>query len=182
MLNKEQFEEIKEALADYRFKRGLFYENQRKGFLGNIFEEISEYLRAENDNDRAEELCDMAIFVMNAYDFKYDNDIFLKTREYSIYDIVKLLLDYYMYYEKGNYANITATARINEYNLSLTIFGLERMINHLGFDFYKCLKEKIKAINSRSGQYDNGLNKWIKDKSPEAVAKWYEPDFSNCHL
>ena len=44
MLNKEQFEEIKEALADYRFRRGLFYENQRKGFLGNIFEEISEYL------------------------------------------------------------------------------------------------------------------------------------------
>lgn len=32
-----QINEIKERLADWRSERGLTYENQQAGFLGNVF-------------------------------------------------------------------------------------------------------------------------------------------------
>lgn len=41
-----QFNEIKEILAKYREIRHLTYENQREEFLGNVFEKVSEYFRA----------------------------------------------------------------------------------------------------------------------------------------
>ena len=183
MLNKEQFEEIKEALADYRFRRGLFYENQRKGFLGNIFEEISEYLRAENDTDRAEELCDMAIFLINAFDFEYDVGWFNRDRKINMAFIIQNITDYFISFNRlatDDDDTIFLKRNIDKRNLNLMLFELNIMIEDSGFDFYKCLKEKIKAINSRSGKWDEASNKWVKDTSPEAVAKWYSPDFSKC--
>ncbi|EHT2883411.1 hypothetical protein KXJ91_001403 [Campylobacter coli] len=48
-----QFNEIKERLTDWRNERGLTYENQQEGFLGNVFEELSEYFRAKDDFSKA---------------------------------------------------------------------------------------------------------------------------------
>ena len=52
----------------------------------------------------------------------------------------------------------------------------------LGYDVRKCLGEVIKEINTRTGSFDKASGKWIKDKSPEAQAKWYKADFSQCKL
>ena len=183
MLTTEQFEEIKEALADYRFKRGLFYANQRKGFLGNIFEEISEYLRAENDTQRIEELCDIAIFIFNAFDFEYEDEGFNRNRKVNLSVILSYINDYFISWEnKMGCEMIFLNQNIDKRDLSFTLFLLNIMIEDSGFDFYKCLKEKIKAINSRSGKWDEASNKWIKDNTAEARLNWYIPDFSKCRI
>ena len=38
-----QFNEIKERLSKWRKDRHLTYRKQRNGFLGNVYEEVSEY-------------------------------------------------------------------------------------------------------------------------------------------
>ncbi|HEA7782647.1 TPA: hypothetical protein RXL88_001771, partial [Campylobacter coli] len=63
-----QFNEIKERLKQWRQERHLTYENQRKDFLGNVFEKASEYFRAKDDLERVEALCDIAVFCFNAFD------------------------------------------------------------------------------------------------------------------
>lgn len=51
-----------------------------------------------------------------------------------------------------------------------------------GYDGDKVMNEVIKEISSRTGSYDPATKKWQKDKSPQAQAKWYTADFSNCKL
>ena len=47
-----------------------------------------------------------------------------------------------------------------------------------GYDPYKAMNETIKEISSRTGHFDPSINKFVKDKSPEAQAKWYKADYS----
>jgi len=52
-------------------------------------------------------------------------------------------------------------------------------IMKLGYD-PKCILDEVqKEINSRVGHIDES-GKFIKDKSPEAKAKWYKADYSQC--
>jgi hypothetical protein len=51
-----------------------------------------------------------------------------------------------------------------------------------GYHGDKVMAEVIKEISSRTGAYDPNTKKWQKDKSPEAQAKWYTADFTNCKL
>jgi len=51
-----------------------------------------------------------------------------------------------------------------------------------GYHGDKVMDEVIKEISSRTGAYDPATKKWQKDKSPEAQAKWYTADFTNCKL
>lgn len=48
----------------------------------------------------------------------------------------------------------------------------------LGFDPVCALQETLKEISSRTGSIVNG--KFQKDKSPEAVAKWYKANYKKC--
>lgn len=49
------------------------YQNENKVFLplGNVFEKVSEYFRAKDDLERAEALCDIAVFFFNAFELKF---------------------------------------------------------------------------------------------------------------
>lgn len=154
-MTKEQFNEIKERLAKWREERKLTYKNQREGFLGNVFEEISEYFRAKNDLERIDALCDMAVFSFNAFNIKYIIDF-----EYRSYEVDSIIEDI-----------------INDFSISIhnkmirfeelaykTIYKIEHLCDILGFDFYKCMLETIKEISSRTGKYDESIGKFIKDK------------------
>lgn len=66
-----QFNEIKERLDKWREERHLTYENQQAGFLGNVYEELSEYFRAKNDLERVDALCDIVIFCFNSFNLDY---------------------------------------------------------------------------------------------------------------
>lgn len=158
-----QFNEIKERLAKYREIRHLTYENQRKDFLGNVFEKVSKYFRAKDDLERVEALCDIAAFFFNAFDFKYravssnmNYYTFSDVVVYNIYSLFGARTDNLCVVDNEN-------ALYLENHLNLTMFEIEKLCNNLGFDFYKCMLEKIKEIESRYG-YDDELNKFIKDE------------------
>nr|DAD71117.1 MAG TPA: hypothetical protein [Podoviridae sp. ctiuS14] len=51
-----------------------------------------------------------------------------------------------------------------------------------GYDFYKCMKEVLKQINSRQGAWNEDLKKWVKDTSDEAKSKEYQANFYRCKL
>ncbi len=47
-----------------------------------------------------------------------------------------------------------------------------------GYDAEICMDEVITSISSRKGDFDPALNKWVKKKTPEAMALWYNPSFN----
>lgn len=53
-------------------------------------------------------------------------------------------------------------------------------ITKLGYDAEEVLYEVGREINSRTGKIING--KFTKDKSPEAMEKWYKANFKDCKL
>jgi predicted HAD superfamily Cof-like phosphohydrolase len=63
----------------------------------------------------------------------------------------------------------------------IIVFAYGEMAKY-GYHGDKVMDEVIKEISSRTGAYDPATKKWQKDKSPEAQAKWYTADFTNCKL
>lgn len=63
----------------------------------------------------------------------------------------------------------------------IVVFALGEMAEY-GYNGDKVMDEVIKEISSRTGAYDPATKKWQKDRSPEAQARWYTADFSNCKL
>ena len=163
-MNGIQFNEIKSRLADWREERHLTYENQKKGFLGNVFEEVSEYFRAKDDYERIDAICDIAVFFFNAYDFKYravfsrmDYYTFSDVVVYNIYSLFGVRTDELCVVENEN------ALLYLENHLNLTMFEIEQLCKNLGFDFFKCMIETIKEIESRTGYYDDKIGKFVKD-------------------
>ncbi|HED4729755.1 TPA: hypothetical protein R4596_000256 [Campylobacter jejuni] len=173
-----QFNEIKERLTQWRQERHLTYENQQAGFLGNVFEKVSEYFRAKDDLERVEVLCDIAVFFFNAFDFKYravssnmNCYTFSDVVVYNIYSLFGARTDNLCVVENENALDL-------ENHLNLTMFEIEQLCKNLDFDFYKCMLEKIKEIESRTGFYDERLKKFVdticafsKDEALSNVSK-----------
>lgn len=63
----------------------------------------------------------------------------------------------------------------------IIVFAYGEMAKY-GYHGDKVMDEVIKEISSRTGSYNEEAKKWLKDKSPEAQAKWYKADFSKCKL
>lgn len=63
----------------------------------------------------------------------------------------------------------------------IIVFAYGEMAKY-GYNGDKVMDEVIKEISSRTGAYNPETKKWQKDKSPEAQAKWYTANFSNCKL
>ncbi len=56
-------------------------------------------------------------------------------------------------------------------------------LSKMDFDNELVMDEVLKVVESRTGQWDDEMGKFMKDKSPEAQAKWYEPNYvKNCKL
>ena len=53
-------------------------------------------------------------------------------------------------------------------------------IRKVGYNPEIAMEEVLKEINSRTGKIID--NKYVKDKSPEAQAKWYTADFSKAKI
>ncbi|EDO9415758.1 hypothetical protein G4120_001214 [Campylobacter coli] len=181
-MTEMQFNEIKERLADWRSERGLTYENQQAEFFGNVFEKVSEYFRAKDDLERVEALCDIAVFFFNAFDFKYivvSSNMYCYTFSdvvvYNIYSLFGARTDNLCVVENENdFINL-------EKNLNLTMFEIEQLYKNLDFDFYKCMLEKIKEIESRCGYYNITLDN-NGDYEDYYIRKWYKADYESCRL
>ncbi|EPI8263778.1 hypothetical protein ACV6K9_000116 [Campylobacter coli] len=160
-----QFNEIKERLTQWRQERHLTYENQQAGFLGNVFEEISKYFRAKDNLERVDALCDIAVFCFNVNDVKFSNyECYMKSDKVDceIFDIVSQINSIIIY--KANFEESPVKVF-----LDTLIALLHKKCKNLDFDFYKCMLEKIKEIKSRTGHYDESLNKFV-----EKIGAYYE--------
>lgn len=49
-----------------------------------------------------------------------------------------------------------------------------------GIDPELALAETYKEINSRTGEWNHDVGKWLKFKTPEAIALWQEADYGKC--
>ncbi|MCW1526038.1 hypothetical protein OLR83_02115 [Campylobacter jejuni] len=167
-----QFNLIKERLADWRNERSLTYENQQAEFLGNVFEKVSEYFRAKDDLERVKALCDIAVFCFNAFDiidFDYYCEFCSDNENIEIYNLTDEISEVCYKVIKKLYVK-TSIPRIISY--------CQYLCKNLGFDFYKCMLEKIKEIESRTGFYDERLKKFVdticafsKDEALSNVSK-----------
>ncbi|EKQ0670972.1 hypothetical protein P4P91_001445 [Campylobacter jejuni] len=155
-MTQREFNLIKERLADWRSERGLTYENQREEFLGNVFEKASEYFRAKDDLERVEALCDIAVFCFNAFDiidFDYYCEFCSNNENIEIYNLTDEISEVCCKVIKKLHVK-TSIPRIISY--------CQYLCKNLGFDFYKCMLEKIKEIESRTGFYDERLNRFVE--------------------
>ncbi|EPP0457183.1 hypothetical protein ACULS8_000963 [Campylobacter coli] len=172
-MTEMQFNEIKERLADWRSERGLTYENQREEFLGNVFEKVSEYFRAKDDLERVDALCDIVIFCFNSFNLDYKT--LEKQNDYDVTKISIVEITDDLTYTTAKFMRKDFKDFNNIYRL---VFNCEHLCKNLGFDFYKCMLEKIKEIESRTGFYDERLKKFVdticafsKDEALSNVSK-----------
>lgn len=172
-MTEMQFNEIKERLADWRSERGLTYENQQAGFLGNVYEEVIEYFRAKDDLERVDALCDIVIFCFNSFDLEfkemgkiYDFDV----TKINIVDIAD-----YLTYTTAKFMRKDFKDFNNIYRL---VFNCEHLCKNLGFDFYKCMLQTIKEIESRTGEYNAMVGKFLKKRGFYSLDEIKKADLS----
>ncbi len=169
-----QFNEIKEILAKYREIRHLTYENQRKDFLGNVFEKVSKYFRAKDDLERVDALCDIAAFCFNVNDVKFSNyECFMKSDKVDceIFDIVSEINSIIIY--KANFEESPVKVF-----LDTLIALLNKKCKNLCFDFYKCMIETIKEIESHTVEYNAMVGKFLKKRGFYSLDEIKKADLS----
>ena len=142
-----------------------------------LTEEITEYLRAKDDYERIDALCDLTIFSMNAIngiDNDY-NDIFSDTycmqkQNYHICNIIDRIP--YMFKCKQN----------GKYSFVDIIEMCKYMIDNMDYDYFKCINETLKEIESRKGAFNSESGKWEKFKDEESQKLWYKANYEDCKL
>ncbi|MGQ2683405.1 hypothetical protein ACT6CD_08790 [Campylobacter coli] len=184
-----QFNEIKERLSKWRKDRHLTYRKQRNGFLGNVYEEVSEYYRSMNEYEQIDALMDIIVFTVNSFDFDYklnEYEVISTTYFTSVLNTLTNIARTLRYYYKEVYKIENSDLDDKEKELELEkiekefrpsfqqhawsiIYEVKDLTEDLGFDFYKCTLETIKEIESRCGYYNITLKKFVKN--PGAYSK-----------
>ena len=162
---------IYEELNEWKAERHLTLDNQRVGYYSNILEELgelSEAMRANDSNGYIDALCDIVVFTVNALEeYRYCPTVLNITRNTARETLLRLLL-----HEIGKYGrNWDSRCVCNIYNICNLLAIQEE------YSLYPSILETIKEISSRTGSYDPAIGKWIKDKSPEAMSKWYKANY-----
>ena len=148
-MTKEQFYEINQRLEKWRKQRHLTKEKQRLGYLGNTYEEVSEYYRAKDEYEKIDAIMDITVFTLNSFYIDYD--------EYVDSDKSLVVTQIEQIIERINKNGLISM----DYEYIL-IKELELLTDSFGFDFYNCMIETINEIDSRNGYYDPTINKFIK--------------------
>jgi hypothetical protein len=147
--------------------------------VSNLLEECTEYLRAKNDYERIDALCDIAVFSINADSYiDFMSPTFDDFAEYSFYEIIGMIASL----ENCSLVGISHTLEI----IVLTSF---KIINDMGYDYVRCMRETIKEISSRMQDpiqmkdwAVNGANgKWLKDPNQPESTK-YKADYDSCKI
>lgn len=180
-------------LEIWRAERGIDYEMQRDGLLGNVLEECTEFIRAQSTYERIDALCDIAVFVMNSQKDDFITHIITpiipensvevvyahldkmskaKGPEALVNNYVKLLLERVATYIAGdlnwqryNTEDYSGCIQVDE-----TILRVMLNVVAVGLklyttkSLYECLDETLKEIESRTGRFSDEMKKFVKDK------------------
>lgn len=174
----EQEQNLEQLLKDWREKRHLSIKSQREGLMGNLCEELAEYYRATNNDEKIDALCDMYVFCMNSMETSIRDipcNTFTKLGFYRFNNMFECmpLLERVL---KSSYDSGT------DFVLREILELLDEEMRVLHYNPYKCMLETIKEISSRTGNYDENIHKFVKDRSPEAVKNWHKADYSRCRI
>lgn len=164
---------IRKALKEWRKERHLTRENQLSGLVNNLLEEVNELKEAKDDYEKVDALCDMAVFAINVLTEDFSLILIEDSKPLEYPDFEAYLVDI---------DNALKSYSDDELNNTLQEFISDMFlcIEELGFDWFKAMIETIKEISSRTGQWSESKKKWIKDKSSEAIAKWYKANYEEC--
>lgn len=163
----------KERLLDK--SQGFIFDLDKQ--VSFLTEEITEYLRAKDDYEKIDALCDLTIFSINAIngiDNDY-NDIFSDTycmqkQNYHICNIIDRIP--YMFKCKQN----------GKYSFVDIIEMCKYMIENLGFSYNLSMNETLLEVESRKGSFNNETGKWEKFKDEDSMKIWYKANYSKCKL
>ena len=148
-MTKEQFYEINQRLEKWRRQRHLTKEKQRLGYLGNVYEEISEYYRAKDEYEKIDAIMDITVFTLNSFYIDYDE--YVDSDQSIVVTQIEPIIN-----------RINQNGLINMDYEYILIKELELLTTSFGFDFYNCMIETINEIDSRNGYYDPTINKFVK--------------------
>ena len=148
-MTKEQFYEINQRLEKWRRQRHLTKEKQRLGYLGNTYEEVSEYYRAKDEYEKIDAIMDTTVFTLNSFYIDYDE--YVDSDKSLVVTQIEQIID-----------RINKNGLISMDYEYILIRELELLTDSFGFDFYNCMIETINEIDSRNGYYDPTINKFIK--------------------
>ena len=163
--------ELAKKLTQWMDERSLDINGQRKGFDSNIQEEMIEYFSAKNDNEKIDALCDITVFCINTMK-TYDKE---NIREPQVVNVVPSV-------SFGKQLDYIKENKFSKDSLESMIDICYTLATEMGYDFKKAMDETIKEISSRTGAFDESLNKWVKDTSKEAKAKWYKANYDLARL
>lgn len=156
-ITQKEFNLIKERLKDWKNKRDLSYENQREGFLSNAFGEVREYFRAKNNLKKVNALCNIVVYCFHDFDIDCQRLLEIEDVDLSkitivdvVYDLSTIVAEFHM----NDIPNYTFIHRL--------FFNCFNLVNNLGFNFYKCMLETIKDIESHVWYYDESFNKFVE--------------------
>ena len=164
--------EIAKKLTQWMDERSLDINGQRKGFVSNIQEEMTEYFTAKDNSQRIDALCDIAVFCVNAMK-AYDKE-HIKEPETVTNIISRVTL--------GKQLDCIRQNKFSKDSLENMIDICYTLATEMEYDFKKAMDETIKEISSQTGAYDEASKKWIKDTSEEAKAKWYKANYDLARL
>ena len=180
-------------LEIWRAARGIDYEMQRDGLLGNVLEECTEFIRAQSTYERIDALCDIAVFVMNSQkdDFMSslvtpiipENSVEVvygyidriskaKGPDALLNNYIKLLLERVATYiagdlnwQKYNTEDYSGCIQVDETILRVMLNAVAVGLKlYTTKSLYECLDETLKEIESRTGRFSDEMKKFVKDK------------------
>lgn len=170
--------EILERLENWRKERGL---DLSQGFtfdldkqVSFITEEITEYLRAKDEYEQVDALCDIIVFSINGSSLLVD----VKLR-YEFVDIESDVSIYDLFDHLNNVRFKTDQAHHAFFNC---IDNCRIILRDMGYDFEKSMDETLKEIESRKGGFNSVSGKWEKFKDEESQKLWYKADYSKCKI
>ena len=62
------------------------------------------------------------------------------------------------------------------------IFTARMIIEDMGYDYFKCMNETLKEVESRKGAFNSESGKWEKFKDEESQKLWYKADYNSCKI
>lgn len=162
----EQLKKIQEKLARWKQERQLDLHKQLKGLPANLLEECTEFLRAEDDYERVDALCDIIVFGLNAleddglspeqvinckyvFQHKLDDEMHIRCLCMESAELVGGLFQ--------RHSKLQSVQVINR-----IIYIAIDAIKKLGYNPLKCMLETIKEISSRTGEWNETIKKFVK--------------------
>lgn len=142
-----------------------------------LTEEITEYLRAKDDYEKIDALCDLTVFSINAingidndYDDIFSDTYCMQKKNYHIANIIDRIPYMFKCRQNGKYSFVDI------------IEMCKYMIENLGFNYDLCMNKTLLEIESRKGAFNNDTGKWEKFKDEDSMKLWYKADYSKCKL